>query len=60
MDNKEFEEQRRKKFLVQSAIWYVFLIALSYLLPEVILFYVLCGAYDVSRNSNIDGLSSAL
>jgi beta-hydroxylase len=33
----------------------VFLIALSYLLPEVILFYVLCGAYDVSRNSNIDG-----
>lgn len=55
MDNKEFEEQRRKKFLVQSAIWYVFLIALSYLLPEVILFYVLCGAYDVSRNSNIDG-----
>ena len=55
MDNKAFEEKRKKKFLVQSAIWYVFLISLSYLLPEVMLFYVLCGAYDVSRNNNIDG-----
>ena len=55
MDNNGFEEQRRNKFLLQSAVWYVFLIALSYLLPEVMLFYILCGAYDVSRNSNIDG-----
>jgi beta-hydroxylase len=55
MDNKTFEEQRRKKFLVQSIIWFAFLMLLSYFVPELMLFYVLCGAYDVSRNSNIDG-----
>ena len=55
MDKAVFEEKRRKKFLVQSAIWYMFLITLSYFLPAVMLFYVLCGAYDVSRNGNIDG-----
>ncbi|RLA25138.1 MAG: aspartyl/asparaginyl beta-hydroxylase domain-containing protein [Gammaproteobacteria bacterium] len=54
MDNNEFEEKRRKKFLVQSVIWFVFLMSLTYFLPEVMLFYVVCGAYDVSRNSNID------
>ncbi len=55
MDKESFAEKRRKKFLVQSVIWYVFLILLTYFLPEVMLFYVLCGAYDVSRNNNIDG-----
>ena len=55
MDNKEFEEKRKKKFLVQSAIWYVCLALLTIFLPELMLFYVLCGAYDVSRNDNIDG-----
>lgn len=54
MDNKAFEAKRKKKFLVQSAIWYVFLILLTVFLPEVMLFYMLCGAYDVSRNSTID------
>ncbi|TXL06709.1 hypothetical protein BMR08_08825 [Methylococcaceae bacterium CS2] len=33
----------------------MFLISLSYFLPTVMLFYVLCGVYDVSRNCNIDG-----
>ncbi len=55
MDNKAFEEKRRKTFLVQSIIWYIFLISLTYLLPEVMLFYAVCGIYDVSRNSTIDG-----
>lgn len=54
MVNNDFEANRRKKFLVQSVIWFVFLALLSYFLPGVMLFYVLCGAYDVSRNSNID------
>jgi len=55
MDNKEFEEKRKKKFLIQSAIWYVFLISLLYFMPMIMLFYVVCGAYDVSRNDDIDG-----
>lgn len=55
MDKAVFEEKRRKKFLIQSVIWFVFLFSLSYFLPALMLFYVLCGAYDVSRNSNIDG-----
>ncbi|NOR79670.1 MAG: hypothetical protein GQ529_02370, partial [Methyloprofundus sp.] len=55
MDNKAFEAKRKKKFLVQSAIWYVFLGLSAVFLPEVMLFYVLCGVYDVSRNSHIDG-----
>ncbi len=55
MNSKEFEKKRIKKFLVQSVIWYVFLFSLTYFLPEVMLFYVICGAYDVSRNSNIEG-----
>ena len=55
MDKVVFEEKRRKKFLIQSVIWFVFLLSLSYFLPALMLFYVLCGAYDVSRNSDIDG-----
>lgn len=55
MDKAVFEEKRRKKFLIQSVIWFVFLLSLSYFLPALMLFYVLCGAYDVSRNSDIDG-----
>jgi beta-hydroxylase len=47
-------DKRRKRFLVQSAVWYVFLALLTYYLPELMLFYAICGAYDVSRNSHID------
>ncbi|NOQ64553.1 MAG: aspartyl/asparaginyl beta-hydroxylase domain-containing protein [Methyloprofundus sp.] len=55
MDKQEFEAKRKKKFLMQSTIWFAFLALVTYFLPEAILFYVLCGAYDVSRNSHIDG-----
>lgn len=54
MDKKEFEEKRRKKFMLQSVIWFAFLTSLIYFLPGVMLFYVVCGVYDVSRNNNID------
>ena len=53
MDAKSFEK-RKKRFWLQSAVWYVFLTLLTYYLSELMLFYVICGAYDVSRNSNID------
>ena len=52
---QDYFEKRKKKFLMQSGVWFSFLAALSYFLPEVMIFYVLCGAYDVSRNSAIDG-----
>jgi len=52
---QEYFAKRKQKFLIQSIIWFGFLGALSYFLPEVMVFYVLCGAYDVSRNSAIDG-----
>ena len=55
MDKASFETRRKRKFLVQSVIWYVFLISLTYFLPEFMLFYVVCGAYDVSRNGSING-----
>ncbi|WP_428355748.1 aspartyl/asparaginyl beta-hydroxylase domain-containing protein [Methyloprofundus sp.] len=55
MGSNEFEAKRRQKFLVQSVIWFVFLISLSYFLPGVMLFYAVCGLYDVSRNGNLDG-----
>ena len=47
-------EKRKKRFLVQSLVWYVFLALLAYFLPELMLFYLICGVYDVSRNSHID------
>lgn len=53
MDAKTYDK-RKKRFWLQSAVWYVFLTLLTYYLPGLILFYLLCGAYDVSRNSNID------
>ncbi len=53
--DQEYFNKRKKKFLIQSTIWYVFLALLTYFLPEVMLFYVVCGIYDVTRNSNIDG-----
>ena len=53
MDTK-FYDKRRRKFWLQTVIWYVFLILLTYYLPELMLFYVVCGVYDVCRNSNVD------
>ncbi len=53
--DQEYFNKRKKKFLIQSVIWYVFLALLTYFLPEVMLFYVVCGVYDVTRNSNING-----
>ncbi len=47
-------EKRRRRFWLQSAVWYMFLTFLTYSLPELMVFYLVCGAYDVSRNSNID------
>ena len=47
-------DKRKTQFKLQTAVWYVFLILLTYYLPELMLFYVICGAYDVSRNSDID------
>lgn len=55
MANHQFKEKRRKKFLAQSIIWATFLIALSYFLPALMLFYIICGIYDVSRNNPING-----
>jgi len=55
MDKASFETRRKRKFLVQSAVWYVFLISLTYFLPGLMLFYVICGAYDVSRNGSTNG-----
>jgi hypothetical protein len=46
--------KRRKRFLVQSALWYAFLVLMSYYLTEWMLFYLVCGIYDVSRNSHLD------
>lgn len=51
---QDYFAKRKKKFLIQSYIWFTFLAALSYFLPSVMIFYVLCGVYDVSRNNNID------
>ena len=48
--DQEYFNKRKKKFLMQSAIWYVFLALLTYFLPKVMLFYVVCGLYDVTRN----------
>ena len=53
--NQQYFEKRRKKFLIQSIIWFIFLFLLSYFLPEVMLIYVICGVYDVSRNNKING-----
>jgi beta-hydroxylase len=53
MEAKYFDK-RKKKFLIQTCIWFVFLVVLSCFLPEIMIFYVLCGIYDVSRNKNID------
>ena len=53
MDTKSYD-RRKKRFWLQSAIWYVVLILMAYYFPGLMLFYLLCGAYDVSRNSNID------
>jgi Aspartyl/Asparaginyl beta-hydroxylase len=53
MDAKSYEK-RKKRFWLQSAVWYVFLSVLTYYLPKLMLFYMICGVYDVSRNSNAD------
>jgi hypothetical protein len=53
MDAKAYA-LRKRRFWLQSAAWYGFLILLTYYLPELMLFYVICGVYDVSRNSNLD------
>lgn len=47
-------ELRKKRFRLQLAIWCIFLTLLAYYLPYLMLFYLICGAYDVGRNSNID------
>jgi len=52
---QDYFKKRKKKFFIQSCIWFSFLALLAYFLPEVMIFYTLCGIYDVSRNSNIDG-----
>lgn len=54
MDSK-FYAKRKKLFLAQSVLWCVFLALVAYYLPELLLFYLLCGFYDVSRNSQLDG-----
>jgi len=53
MDTKSYD-RRKKRFWVQSACWYVFLALSAYYFSELMLFYLLCGIYDVSRNSHID------
>lgn len=53
MDAQSYAK-RRKRFLLQSAVWYGFLGAMSYYLTEIVAFYLLCGIYDVSRNSQVD------
>jgi beta-hydroxylase len=53
MDAKSYDK-RKKRFRFQSALWFVFLALLTYYFSELMLFYVICGAYDVSRNSNLD------
>ncbi len=53
--NQEYFDKRKKKFLVQSCVWFIFLAGLTYFLPELMLFYIICGVYDVTRNSRIDG-----
>ncbi|WP_024298878.1 aspartyl/asparaginyl beta-hydroxylase domain-containing protein [Methylomicrobium lacus] len=53
MDAKSYD-RRKKRFWLQTAVWYVFLALMTYYFSEFMLFYLLCGIYDVSRNSNID------
>lgn len=53
MDAK-FYDNRKKQFWLLSALWFVFLALLAYYFSGLLLFYVLCGIYDVGRNSNLD------
>jgi aspartyl/asparaginyl beta-hydroxylase (cupin superfamily) len=53
MDAK-FYDKRKKRFRIQSAIWFSSLALLTYYYSEAMLFYVICGIYDVSRNNNLD------
>ena len=53
MDTKSYD-RRKKRFWLQSAVWYVFLILMTYYFSGLMLFYLICGVYDVSRNSHMD------
>ncbi len=52
--NAIFYDKRKKRFWMQSALWLVSLAMLTYYYSEAMLFYAICGVYDVSRNSNLD------
>ena len=45
---------KKKRFKLQSVALYLLLTLLTYYAPEFMLFYFVCGVYDVSRNSNLD------
>ena len=45
---------KKKWFKLQSVALYLLLTLLTYYAPELMLFYLVCGVYDVSRNSNLD------
>jgi aspartyl/asparaginyl beta-hydroxylase (cupin superfamily) len=45
---------KKKWFKLQSVALYLLLTLLTYYAPELMLFYLICGVYDVSRNSNLD------
>jgi len=53
--DKKFYSKRKRRFLLQSVLWFVFLAIMAYFATELFLFYVICGAYDVSRNRHLDG-----
>jgi len=46
--------KKKKWFKLQSVGLYLLLTLLTYYSPELMLFYVICGIYDVSRNSDLE------
>jgi len=52
--NSKFYAKRKRRFLLQSVLWFLFLAVVAYFATELFLFYVICGVYDVSRNSCLD------
>jgi len=45
---------KKKWFKLQSVALYLLLTLMTYYYPELMLFYLGCGIYDVSRNSNLN------
>ncbi|MBX4420502.1 hypothetical protein K4H00_21095, partial [Mycobacterium tuberculosis] len=47
-------EKATKKSIRRWAVGLVLLAILAYFVPYLVIFYLICGIYDLSRNKNID------